>query len=334
MRFTPLVVALAFLAGPVVGLEPGPNDLYARVVDVGPGLCVVVVTPDDHALVYDAGHWNGGKCIEAVRELVDGPDIDYLILSHSDSDHLGDAAAILNAYDVGTIIHTGNQRTTGTWKDFNRAAKRERTAGATLRSLASNAFTPGETLPLGAATIVLVAGWNRFPGASELSTSERMNVVSIVARVVYRGHSILLAGDSVGRHINDADDTCAFAEKIMVSRADDVPLDSDVLLAPHHGADNGSSTCFIEAVAPSFVIFSAGHDFNHPRASAVGRYMAADIDAPTFFRTDRGDDEGGTEWMQGSVSGCTDDRGDDDIDVVLPFNSAVKVAYRRALTGC
>ena len=76
-----LVVALGALTacGPRrVGPPPHPpamaaldledDDVYIRVVDVGPGLCAVVRIPGGHAMVYDAGHWNGRHCIAAVRD--------------------------------------------------------------------------------------------------------------------------------------------------------------------------------------------------------------------------------------------------------------------------
>jgi hypothetical protein len=34
-------------------------------------------------LVYDAGHWVGKHCVNAVREVVTDDDIDLIILSHS-----------------------------------------------------------------------------------------------------------------------------------------------------------------------------------------------------------------------------------------------------------
>ena len=36
-----------------------PQDVYVRIVDVGPGLCAVIRAPGDHFMVYDAGHLAG-----------------------------------------------------------------------------------------------------------------------------------------------------------------------------------------------------------------------------------------------------------------------------------
>lgn len=40
-------------------LSLNKNDVYVRVIDVGAGLCCVVVMPDNHYMIYDAGY---GKC--------------------------------------------------------------------------------------------------------------------------------------------------------------------------------------------------------------------------------------------------------------------------------
>ncbi len=53
-----------------------------------------------------------------------------------------------------------------------------------------------------------------------------------------------------------------------------------------------------------------------------------------MFRTDRGDNEGGDEWSEGRISMCADKRGDDDVDIVLPFTGPAQVGYREAAAGC
>ena len=117
-----------------------------------------------------------------------------------------------------------------------------------------------------------------------------------------------------------------------------ISIAADVLIAPHHGADNGSSRCFIQAVDPDFVIFSAGHQYRHPRDATAQRYLNAPVSIPpaNIFRTDRGDDETEADHWEptGTISGCSDGRGDDDVMIVLRDNGSVSVAYREASTGC
>jgi len=85
-------------------------------------------------------------------------------------------------------------------------------------------------------------------------------------------------GDAVGRlRADDPDDVIEASEPEMVANAANVPIDSDVLIASHHGADNGTAGPFIDAVTPTFVIFSAGHAHGHPRASTAARLLGRGI---------------------------------------------------------
>lgn len=100
-----------------------------------------------------------------------------------------------------------------------------------------------------------------------------------------------------------------------------LPLESTILIAAHHGADNASSTCFIEAVKPKTVVFSAGsHDtFGHPSRNVVARFNELE-NAPDYFRTDFGDDEDHeSHWEDSStIPNCSDKSGDDDVLITLP----------------
>src|SRR4051812_31338768 len=87
-QFLRLLVASLAIASATAAAPAGAQETYVRVVDVGAGLCVVAMTPDGHSLVYDTG--NGvATCLSAVRELVPAKKVDLLVLSHSDSDHIG-----------------------------------------------------------------------------------------------------------------------------------------------------------------------------------------------------------------------------------------------------
>lgn len=318
----------------LAALAPAAEDLYVRVVDVGPGLCTVTKAPGGHSMVYDAGHWVGDKCIEAVREIVGGDRIDLLVISHGDADHLADAAKILKEFRVAQVIRTGLVRDSGAWKRTNRAIGDEAADdGASVTNLQTVDLRRGDVIALGEAKVTLVAGWGQSPFHLE-SLPEERNVISIVVRLEYRGRSVLFTGDTIGRRLGDDAAACKDAEQFMVDHAAAVPIDSDVLIAPHHGGDNGSSQCFVDAVSPDYVVFSAGHEHQHPTQAAAERYLAAGVPLEHLFRTDRGDDESGLyEWREGRVPGCEDRNGDDDVDVVLRGDGTVEVDYRCGQTA-
>jgi beta-lactamase superfamily II metal-dependent hydrolase len=320
-------------------IDAEAQDATARVVDVGPGLCVVISIPGGYDMLYDAGHWNSSTCRTAVSELVADERVELVVLSHSDGDHLGELPEVLGVKRAGVVLMTGSRREdTAAYRNAIRAIGDAVADNTTVLNLETWPIAPGTDFFLGPARVTFLAGWNQWDASLSdrtLSSSERRNAISIVMRLEYAGRSILLGGDTVGRAIDAPPETCGDAERFMVDRHG-VALRSDVLIAGHHGADNASSTCFIEAVAPEFVVFSAGHDHEHPRQAAAQRFLAAGVPLANLFRTDRGDDEGADEWAEGRIAGCQDRRGDDDIEILLPVNPAqpVSLTYRSASSNC
>jgi competence protein ComEC len=291
-------------------------------------------------MVYDTGHWQQGHlCVDAAEEIIGSDPVDLLIIRHSDGDHVADGDDILNRFRVRQILRTGFRRedTTG-WKNLNNAVGDEAKLDATVINLQTTTLVPGTKLTIGSASLTLVFGLGQWT-ATTLGQSERRNAISIVVRLEYQGRSVLFTGDTVGRRIGAPSSACDDAEKMMVTRhnatgSDHVALASDVVIAPHHGADNASSSCFIAAVNPSFVIFPAGHAFQHPRKDAAQRYLDHGVAESNMFRTDRGDDEGPEEWSTGRISGCQDRKGDDDVEIVLAQDGSVAVEYRQPQSGC
>ena len=315
----------------------GEDDLYIRVVDVGPGLCTITRAPGPRFMVYDAGHWNNQRCHEAAEEIVGAHDIDLMVISHNDGDHLGDADLILETFRVKKIIRTGFERRGNIgWENMNRAIGEETQMGATVINLGTEPLVPGTVLNLGAADLIAVRGYTSWPfEEGHLSVAELRNVISIVLRLTYQGVSVLFTGDTVGRDMEIADDSqCKYAEKLMVDDAATIPIDAEILIGPHHGSETSGSTCFLNAVGAEFAILSAGHAFRHPREGAMNRYLTSGVDPSKVFRTDRGDDEGGEESALQRISGCQDRSGDDDVEIVIRQNGDFEVAYRNPVTVC
>lgn len=323
------------------GTAFSPEGALIRFVDVGPGLCVVGRLPGGQEFLYDAGHWQGSNCLAAVRELVTDGMIDLVVISHSDSDHLGELDDILGEFDAGIILHTGYERDTNTWENATAAMQAQEARGATIINLAHTPLVPGEVFGLGQAEAVFIAGWPEWdeslsdPGFIP-EAAERRNVISIVLRLEFAGRRLLLTGDTIGRRLDDVPEACRDAQAVMVGRHPAISLDANILLSAHHGGDNGDAACFIEAVSPQDVIISAGHAHRHPRASTIERYLAAGIDIDRIYRMDRGDDEGAGEWDLGRIPDCSDSRGDDTLDVMIPADpdAPYSITYLNPQAAC
>ncbi|MBP5686386.1 MAG: MBL fold metallo-hydrolase, partial [Clostridia bacterium] len=81
------------------------SGFSAHFIDVGEGDSSVIKFPDGKVLMIDAG-MDGEKPYGKIKAVLDGlsvKNIDYLVLSHPDSEHVGNADRLLSDYSVGTV---------------------------------------------------------------------------------------------------------------------------------------------------------------------------------------------------------------------------------------
>ena len=332
MRARLYFLALSLLLVPRVA---GQDSLYVRVIDVGQGHSAVVRIPGAHFMVFDAGHpsGEGSTAFDGIRDVIPlGSEIDLLVISHSDSDHLGAVKRITDAHRVKRIVHGGLERVqVDAWKRADAAIKSEQAAGAKVINLKYDELPPGATYRIGNAFVTFLSGFYAPPGDWDIEggpeDGEFRNAGSIVVRLLYAGRSILFAGDAIGRHLRGPRSQLIATEKYMIENSPAVAVDSDVIIAPHHGGDNGSSTAFIEAVSPEWVVFPAGRGYDHPWDSTAARYLRFGVPITNIFRTDLGDTEGGEEWSHGQEPGGDGPR-DDDLEIVVRENGEIQIGYR------
>lgn len=320
------------------------GEMVVRVLDVGAGLCIAIKLPDDKYIIYDAGHFRreGETTLNQLKKIIpEGSTIEQLIISHTDGDHIGAAGNIIKTYHVKKVVNTGYEKSllsssenqTAAYKRFLKSMSEKQYPMEYINLYERDSIiSMGVTNIYDDAKIVFLCGFNKPLDEWRLSNmAEKINSVSIVAKLQYKGVSILLSGDAVGRHKDDNNPNALIAtEKYLVENAGSM-LKSDILIAPHHGGNNGSSTAFINAVNPSVVIFSAGNEYNHPTQNVANRYLLT-VDVDNIFRTDRGDDERKPdkdceEWSYGRIAGCTDLDGDDDVEIVIDNSGKYSVRY-------
>ncbi len=224
--------------------RPLPGSFELLAFDVGQGSAVLVRTAG-HSMLYDAGprytrESDAGHrvLVPALRAL--GVRLDLLMLSHSDTDHIGGAPALLARQPDLPVLSSFHEDHEGLARlqDHRacRAGQRWRWDGVDFEIL-----HPTEE----------VARRERKPNA-------RSCVLRITA-AAGQG-SALLTGDLE-----------AAQEAELAQRS---ALRADLLLAPHHGSRTSSSPALIEAVQPRLVLVQAGYRnrFGHPAAEVMARY--------------------------------------------------------------
>lgn len=331
-------------SGDIVNANPDVNAIVeVRVVDVGAGLCNLIKLPNNKFVIYDAGGDKftqpGDENIAQIKDYIPaGSDVELMVLSHSDADHMLAAHHVIRNYNVKKLLWSGFEKSmitinpldtpTGTFNRLVRALNDHPGTENVNLNKKDSMLTPGSGFSIGNVTFTFLCGFGKPLGNWNLTdTAEMLNSVSIVMKMEFAGNSVLFCGDAVGRHRTDTDVNALIAtEEFLVNNAEAL-LPSTVVIAPHHGAKNGSSRAFVDLVKPKVVIFSAGHKHSHPTTRTADEYKRS-VNQCMIYRTDRGDDEGtSTEWNFERIIGHHDKFNDDHIHIQLTGDGKFRVFY-------
>ncbi len=230
-----------------------------RFLDVGQGDSAFILTEEGNILL-DTGDVSARQEVYfAINSY--GNRLEYLIVSHAHTDHMGGAAYILEKMDVGTVILPRTVCSEDTYVQLLDAVSE---SGASL--LYADA---GTTFSLGGADFRILA---------PLSSYEDENNRSAVIRMDFGNTSALFTGDA---ELLSEQDQLA---KYSIFRGN--YLDTDILKVPHHGSFTSSSEKYLQAVTPRYAVISCGRDnsYGHPSAEVLGRLEKI---GAQILRTDR-----------------------------------------------
>ena len=225
-------------------------------VDVGQGDSSVITFPNGQTMMIDAGPKSGqNMLLEYIRDNVkivnNNQVIDYLVLTHPDSDHSGGMCAIFQNFDVKQFYRPNiaskseddvqfvATSTVNEYDEVINASKNE-------KGLATIIINQNHTLNIGDVKVEIL---------SPLRIYSTPNSMSPVIKISYLGKSFLFAGDIQKDAEND-----------MLKNYSTL-LDSDVLKVAHHGSNTSSSDQFIAQVSPKYAVISAGSPNAHGHPS-------------------------------------------------------------------
>ncbi len=230
--------------------RPVPGQFELLAADIGQGNAVLVRTAT-HGLLYDAGpryssDSDAGSRVLAPLLQASGERLDLLVLSHSDSDHTGGAAALL-AREPGLALLSSI------------AADHPLRAGRSSRRCEA-----GQQWDWDGVHFELL-----HPLGSDYAGTPRPNWLSCVLRVSNGVQTALLTGDI------ERPQEARLATALQADR-----LAADWLLVPHHGSKTSSSEAFLSAVHPRFAVVQAGYRnrYGHPAAPVLARLQARGIE--------------------------------------------------------
>ncbi|MHC9161585.1 ComEC/Rec2 family competence protein [Exiguobacterium profundum] len=233
------------------------SNIVVHYIDVGQGDAIYIKMPNGEDVVIDGGNKGKGDAIVTYLKKQKVDDIEVLISTHPDADHIGGLDEILDAYRVENIYAPKVKHTTQAYKDFLQAVKRE---GKTIKTAQM-----GVSLP--------IKGVNaKFVGPVKSYSNSDLNNWSAVLHVTYKKNTFLFTGDA--EHVS---------EKDMMAKKQ--TLRADVLKVGHHGAKTSTSSTFLNTVKPKHAIISVGkNSYGHPTSEVVTNLKRQKVNT---LRTDK-----------------------------------------------
>lgn len=192
------------------------------------GDCLFLQTPQNKNILVDGG---GNKYPLLLKYLLDKriKKIDYMIVSHFDSDHSNGLIEVMKKIKVNRIIISKQSQESEEFIQFMEIANKKK--------IAIQEISKGDRIYFDKYVYIDVL----YP--NKILEYEDLNNNSIVAKLNYNNFSILFTGD-IGVQ----------SEKDILKEYDKHILQSTVIKIAHHGSVGSSSFDFLEAVHPKIAL--------------------------------------------------------------------------------
>jgi len=242
-------------------------ELKVDFFDVGQGNAVFIEAPNKNQVLIDGGP--GSQILNKLGSEMPFFDrnIDIVVLTHPDADHLNGLIDVLQKYDVGEVIDPCINDSTAAYQEWLRLIEEKK-----IKRLCAQA---GQKIKLAENTEMDIL----YPLKSLVGMSfKNTNDSSIVAKLKNGENSIILTGDAEEK-----------TEYQLINSGTDVR--AQILQVGHHGSKSSTSEEFLKAINPETAIIQVGlkNRYGHPHQQTLDRLK--NIGAK-IFRTDLDGDIG------------------------------------------
>ena len=237
-------------------------------IDVGQGDGILIITPLGKKILVDGGGVEGNSDYSVGENtllpyLLDKKinSLDYIMISHFDSDHCEGAMYVMEHIKVKKVIISKQFEES---KNYERFKKIVREKGIKVIVVGR-----GDSINI-EKDLRIEFLW---PDKENIVGENILNNNSIVCKLKYKKLSILFTGDVE-----------EMAEKRIVELYGD-KLKADIIKVAHHGSKTSSIEELIKAVSPRIAIIGVGKNnkFGHPNEEVIDRLKKNDT---KIYRTD------------------------------------------------
>lgn len=230
------------------------GDLEVHFLDVGQADCTLIKC-DGYSMLIDAGQDNQGTKIQHYLQKQGVEKLDYMVLTHPDSDHIGSVDVILTKFPVDMVLMSSFKKDSRMYEDMMKI----------LEDNQITYFTPkvGDSYTFGSASFQIIAPNREYEDPNNSSVS-----------------LLLKHGENEFLFTGDAEET---AEEDMLENGLDIS--ADVFHAGHHGSKTSNTEEFLEKVSPRYAVISCGKDnaYGLPNEEVLSRFYEKGIE---IYRTD------------------------------------------------
>lgn len=229
-------------------IDPNGVEMAIHFIDVGQGDCTLFQTPQGSVLV-DCGEKEYGDDVVAYLKAQGIKELEYFIITHPDSDHMGCAAHVLENIKVKNFVMNGQEKTTQFFKKALEIVEEQKKAG-TLNPIIAE---PDDIFTVGALQMKILGP------QPYLVETEKWNEASLIIHATYGERSFLLTGDAEEQGEED------------LLKYHKNELKCDIFSAGHHGSRTSNSKELLNAAKPIYVVISCGEDnsYGHPHQEAL-----------------------------------------------------------------
>ena len=248
------------------GCNPYKEFLSVNIIDVGQGDCILIQTPEEKNILVDGGDENTYKIIKTYLKLNKVKNLDIVIATHLDKDHIGSLDEIITNFNVNKV-YTPNQKDDSSHY-YNLVEACEN------KNLKINYLSKNDYIKISNNTIINVL--------SPSYIQDNNNQNSIVFNLEYKDMDFLFTGD------------CEEPNEIEIASSYELD-DIDFLKVAHHGSSSSSTDNFIKDITPSIAAISCGYknQYGHPHKSTLdtlkkygAKTIRTDINGDLVFYSD------------------------------------------------
>lgn len=258
----PILIAGVLL---IIGTRYLPDACTVTMLDVGQGDCFIINSPDGSTFLVDGGSSSVAKVgqyrIEPYLKHEGIGSVDYVWVTHGDSDHMNGILELLERKQVGIRIKHLILPPQTYWnenmEELVEAAQRAKTEIHVMKQ--------GQVLKEGPVKIKCL-----WPPEEDNTLDE--NQASLVLGFAWNSFDLLFTGDL------EKDAEKRVAEYILADQKKQrLPEKYEVLKVGHHGSKNSTSETFLALIRPEISLISAGENnrYGHPHEETVDRIEKA-----------------------------------------------------------